>query len=381
MNAAAEEAGCLVAYPAQPAAANGKRCWNWFRPEDQRRDAGEPALIAGIVRAMMAAQAVDPDAGLCGGAVGGRRGGGGARRGLSRALRRGRRAFRAAGGRGARPALGAGGDARRARAARAAAPARCRPSSSTATRTCWSTRRTATAVAAQATAGGPARRVERERGAAGGLAYSRTLHADAAGRTVCEHWTVHGGGHAWAGGSAGGQPHRPARPGRDAGDAALLPRAAPRRGLSSRPARRRRRGWPRTGAASSRATTPSPSRGPGSPRPRRPSRTTRAPSRSPPSTPAGLPNVRMVLLKAIEADAFVFYTNYESVKAGEIDARRQGRLRHALEEPAPPDPGARHRDARGRAAGGRLLPLAQPAEPARRLGLARSRGRSRAARR
>ena len=34
---------------------------------------------------------------------------------------------------------------------------------------------------------------------------------------------------------------------------------------------------------------------------------------------AGMPNVRMVLLKEIEADAFVFYTNYESVKAGEIE--------------------------------------------------------------
>ena len=33
----------------------------------------------------------------------------------------------------------------------------------------------------------------------------------------------------------------------------------------------------------------------------------------------GMPNVRMVLLKDIEADAFVFYTNYESVKAGELD--------------------------------------------------------------
>lgn len=33
----------------------------------------------------------------------------------------------------------------------------------------------------------------------------------------------------------------------------------------------------------------------------------------------GLPNTRMVLLKDIEADAFVFYTNYESVKAGELD--------------------------------------------------------------
>lgn len=33
----------------------------------------------------------------------------------------------------------------------------------------------------------------------------------------------------------------------------------------------------------------------------------------------GLPNVRMVLLKEIEAEAFVFYTNYESRKAVEIE--------------------------------------------------------------
>lgn len=34
----------------------------------------------------------------------------------------------------------------------------------------------------------------------------------------------------------------------------------------------------------------------------------------------GLPNVRMVLLKDIEADAFVFYTNYTSRKGQEIEA-------------------------------------------------------------
>jgi len=34
---------------------------------------------------------------------------------------------------------------------------------------------------------------------------------------------------------------------------------------------------------------------------------------------AGMPNARMVLLKAIEADSFVFYTNYGSAKAQEID--------------------------------------------------------------
>jgi pyridoxamine 5'-phosphate oxidase len=32
---------------------------------------------------------------------------------------------------------------------------------------------------------------------------------------------------------------------------------------------------------------------------------------------AGMPNVRIVLLKSIEADAFIFYTNYASVKATE----------------------------------------------------------------
>lgn len=34
---------------------------------------------------------------------------------------------------------------------------------------------------------------------------------------------------------------------------------------------------------------------------------------------SGMPNVRMVLLKEVEADAFVFYTNYESQKAQELD--------------------------------------------------------------
>jgi pyridoxamine 5'-phosphate oxidase len=35
---------------------------------------------------------------------------------------------------------------------------------------------------------------------------------------------------------------------------------------------------------------------------------------------AGLPNVRMVLMREIEADAFVFYTNYTSAKGREIEA-------------------------------------------------------------
>lgn len=34
--------------------------------------------------------------------------------------------------------------------------------------------------------------------------------------------------------------------------------------------------------------------------------------------PQGLPNVRMVLLKEVADDGFVFYTNYDSVKGGEL---------------------------------------------------------------
>lgn len=36
--------------------------------------------------------------------------------------------------------------------------------------------------------------------------------------------------------------------------------------------------------------------------------------------PEGLPDVRMVLLKEIESDAFVFYTNYDSAKGRQIEA-------------------------------------------------------------
>ncbi|SAL18183.1 PHB depolymerase family esterase [Caballeronia udeis] len=60
MNALAERDGCIVVYPVQPQGANASKCWNWFKPADQRRDSGEPALIAGITREVMSKQAVDP---------------------------------------------------------------------------------------------------------------------------------------------------------------------------------------------------------------------------------------------------------------------------------------------------------------------------------
>jgi poly(hydroxyalkanoate) depolymerase family esterase len=55
----ADRRDVLVLLPEQPASANVKKCWNWYDPAHQQRDAGEPALIAGMTRQVMADWAVD----------------------------------------------------------------------------------------------------------------------------------------------------------------------------------------------------------------------------------------------------------------------------------------------------------------------------------
>jgi poly(3-hydroxybutyrate) depolymerase len=64
--------------------------------------------------------------------------------------------------------------------------------------------RNADAVVAQSAQAAALRTYTEEGQVPGGHAFSRTLHADANGRTVIEQWVVHGAGHAWFGGNAAG---------------------------------------------------------------------------------------------------------------------------------------------------------------------------------
>jgi len=213
MNALAEEQTCLVLYPAQTATANAQKCWNWFSPGDQQREQGEPALIAGITRQIMGDYAVDPQrvyvAGLSAGgaaaaimgvtypdlyaAVGVHSGlAAGAASDLPSAVAAMRQGG-AAGSRRSGSGSGVTGD-------RQMVPTIVFHADQDHTvHPCNGAQ-----VIRQARAGADLR-TEVERGrVARGHAYSRTLYADANGQPLLEQWVVHGGGHAWSGGSPAG---------------------------------------------------------------------------------------------------------------------------------------------------------------------------------
>ncbi len=224
MNSLADEHGFLVVYPEQPAHANASKCWNWFKQQDQIRDAGEPSLIAGIVREVAVRHGADLRrvfvAGLSAGAamavVLGETypeliAGVGAHSGLPYGCAHDVPSAMAAmkGGRSGLPRPknmpGAAAPSRR----KAVQPVPIivfhgdRDHTVQQTNGAEVVRQAREAHLAQA-AGTTLTVNTQDAKAPGGRSYTRTVHADSAGRAQIEFWTVHGAGHAWSGGHASG---------------------------------------------------------------------------------------------------------------------------------------------------------------------------------
>jgi poly(hydroxyalkanoate) depolymerase family esterase len=205
MNFLAEEQNCVVVYPEQPSGANQSKCWNWFRIGDQQRGGGEPSLIAGITRQIMRDHKIDPKrvyvAGLSAGgaaaaimattypdlyAAAGIHSGlaCGAARDLPSAfvvMRQGGGAGASAGGASPVPTIVFHGDR----------DTTVHPNNGD------------RILEQSVKATNPTTKVLRGQ-VPHGHAYTRTTLADAGGRAVCEHWNIHGAGHAWSGGSPAG---------------------------------------------------------------------------------------------------------------------------------------------------------------------------------
>lgn len=212
MNSHADRHGLIVVYPHQSRAHNAQGCWNWFRPEDQRAEAGEAALLAALTRAVANEFAVPLDAifaaGLSAGgamaatlaathpglfaAVGIHSG---LPHGAAHDLPSAFRAMRGQGGRAPRKATGAV----RMIIFHGAADATVHPSN---------------AEALVAAAGSALRGTSRcEKGRSkGGRAYSRDVVEAGDGTPLIESWRIEGAGHAWSGGCAEGTYTDPAGP-------------------------------------------------------------------------------------------------------------------------------------------------------------------------
>jgi len=213
MNRLAEEQGFIVAYPRQPAMANQSACWNWFSVADQMRDAGEPSIIAGITRTMIAEFDIDAKRVY----VAGLSAGGAMAANMSAAYPE---LYAAAGVHSGLP-HGSATDVVSAFAA-------MRGGSSTAESALKKTRRkgaidpvrtivfhgasdqtvhpsNAELIYAEVRAGlnHPAQETRHD-GAMGGRSYTRRVILDANGVPHAEHWAIEGLGHAWSGGSPEG---------------------------------------------------------------------------------------------------------------------------------------------------------------------------------
>lgn len=210
MNAQADKHDLIVAYPEQSGAANPSACWNWFRPSDQNRDAGEPSIIAGVTRSLVAEYALDPTkvfvAGLsAGGAMAVVMGetypdlytGVGVHSGLSyRSATDVVSAFAAMRG-DVQPAWPSMVDASTSRHR----PSRTIVFHGTADQTVHPMNAGQIVEAARRAAGDLERQ---ERGLAQGRSYTQTVTSGPDGTTFVECWLIDGAGHGWSGGSAAG---------------------------------------------------------------------------------------------------------------------------------------------------------------------------------
>jgi poly(hydroxyalkanoate) depolymerase family esterase len=212
MNEVAERQNILVAYPGQTAAANMQKCWNWFNEDDQQRNAGEPCLIAGITRQIMAEYSVDPQkvfvAGLsAGGAAAAIMGSAYPELYAAVGVHSGLACGAASNMQSAFTAMrhGVPGDEKR--------DIRVVPSiifHGDQDKTV--NPRNGDFVAEQLAGRAAVSKQSEEGKVPGGHAYHRIVSLDAGGRTVAEQWVIHGAGHAWAGGSSSGSytdPHGP----------------------------------------------------------------------------------------------------------------------------------------------------------------------------